>query len=106
MKINISSQNFPRAELRISGYDVVAANGGVWFYIPPMVTFFIILTEIVMEKENKLRLGMKLMGLKDSAYWISWFATGISFAFLSSWILIGTLNDNFLISFSSGFFCL
>ncbi len=36
--------------MRIAGYDVVAANGGVWFYIPPMVTFFILLTEIVLEK--------------------------------------------------------
>ncbi len=31
-------------------FDAVAANGGVWFYVPPMITFFILLTEIVMEK--------------------------------------------------------
>ena len=46
----ISSKSFPRPKMRVSGYDVVAANGGVWFYIPPMITFFILLTEIVMEK--------------------------------------------------------
>lgn len=29
-KLVINAQNAPQAKLRISGYDVVAANGGVW----------------------------------------------------------------------------
>jgi hypothetical protein len=48
--IEIETMNFPQAPNRMSSYDVVAANGGVWFYVPPMVIFFILLTEIVMEK--------------------------------------------------------
>lgn len=51
---------------RINTYDVVAANGATWFFVPPvsfyfylfsiysqMVTFFIVLTEMVTEKESK-----------------------------------------------------
>jgi hypothetical protein len=60
-QIIVNTMNYPRSKLRVSGYDVVAANGAVWyfililylinrFYIPPMVIFFILLTEIVMEK--------------------------------------------------------
>src|SRR5690606_5405562 len=49
-RLDISAMEYPRAKIRVAGYDVVAANGGVWFFIPPMITFFILLTEIVMEK--------------------------------------------------------
>lgn len=34
-----------------------ASNGGVWFYLPAMIVFFVTLTEIVSEKELRLRLG-------------------------------------------------
>jgi hypothetical protein len=88
VKIESIQRDFPRAKLRIAGYDVVAANGGVWFYIPPMITFFVLLTEIVMEKEQRLRLGMKMMGLKDSMYWLVWFLTGLIFVFVSTLVLI------------------
>ena len=37
---------YPAAVPRFSGYDVVAGNGGVWFYVPPMITFFVVLTEV------------------------------------------------------------
>ncbi|XP_076675043.1 cholesterol transporter ABCA5 isoform X2 [Andrena cerasifolii] len=35
------------------------------------VTYLLIL--IVGEKENKIKEGMKIMGLKDSVFWLSWF---------------------------------
>ena len=34
-------------------YDVIGANGGLWFYIPPMVTFFLLLSDLVGEKEQR-----------------------------------------------------
>lgn len=49
---DVSARPFPRAKSRIAEFDVVASDGGVWFYIPPMVIFFILLTEIVQEKVN------------------------------------------------------
>lgn len=100
---------FYHRKFRISGYDVVAANGGTvrqhdqnplfslinatiivkWFFLGPMVTFFHILTEIVGEKESRLRLGMRMMGLKTSVYWLVWFFTGALYILLSTLVLIG-----------------
>lgn len=46
------------------------------------ITYLLIL--IVGEKENKIKEGMKIMGLKDSVFWLSWFIIyGIFVLFLS-----------------------
>lgn len=41
-----------------------------------MITFFLILTEVVAEKESRLRIGMRMMGLNNAAYWFVWWLTG------------------------------
>jgi ATP-binding cassette subfamily A (ABC1) protein 3 len=40
-------------------------------YIAPLSR---IISRIVAEKESKAREGMKMMGLTDSPYWLSWMA--------------------------------
>lgn len=77
-------------KLRLSGYDVVAAAGAFWFYVPSMIIFFVLLTEIVLEKEKSLRVGMKMMGLSDSVYWVSWFAYAFIFSILSTLVLMAS----------------
>jgi len=59
-----------------------------------MVTFFILLVEVVGEKETRLRLGMRMMGMSNTAYWVTWFWIGLVFTILSTQIL-----------FLSGFAC-
>eukprot|EP01128_Nolandella_sp_AFSM9_P010418 TRINITY_DN7197_c0_g1_i1.p1 TRINITY_DN7197_c0_g1~~TRINITY_DN7197_c0_g1_i1.p1 ORF type:complete len:1837 (-),score=357.54 TRINITY_DN7197_c0_g1_i1:66-5192(-) len=86
-KFDIQTVKFPYKQ-RISQYDVVAANGAVWFFLPPMITFFIVLTEIVAEKESRLRIGMKMMGLSTPAYWLVWALYGITFSAFSTAMLI------------------
>ncbi|RZB39263.1 ATP-binding cassette sub-family A member 5-like, partial [Asbolus verrucosus] len=68
------------------------------------ITYLLIL--IVGEKENKIKEGMKIMGLKDSVFWLSWFIIyGIFVLFLSiiCCVLLFTLqvfqNTNFLLIF-------
>lgn len=46
------------------------------------VTYLLIL--IVGEKENKIKEGMKMMGLSDSVFWLSWFIIYSIFVFLLS----------------------
>ena len=52
--------------------DFAAGSGGIWYYIPLMIIFFFLLLEIVTEKELEMRVGMQVMGLYSSAYWLSW----------------------------------
>lgn len=68
------------------------------------ITYLLIL--IVGEKENKIKEGMKIMGLRDSVFWLSWFIIyGIFVFFLSivCCVLLFTLqvfqNTNFLLIF-------
>lgn len=56
---------------------MTATAGAFYFFIPPMVTFIIILNEIAREKENRLRLGLNIMGMSTHAYWISWVLWGL-----------------------------
>jgi hypothetical protein len=69
-------------------YDVVGANGGLWFYIPPMVSFFLLLSDLVGEKEQRLRLGLQLMGARGSAYWLSWFIWSVVMNMIANTVLI------------------
>ena len=95
--IEVEMQDFPHTASRfLEGYDVISIEGAFWYFIPPMVTFIIMLTELVREKEHKLRIGLTVMGMRGRAYWLSWFFIGISLIFLSTNVLIFT---GYLLSF-------
>ena len=72
----------------MSGFSAVGWGGGYWFYLPPMFVFFTLLTEIVREKERKMRTIMATMGLSNAVYWTAWFLQGLVFCALSSAVLI------------------
>ena len=46
--------------------------------------------ELVAEKELKLKLGMQFMGMQETAYWASWFVSGLMFSALTTIILIAS----------------
>lgn len=50
------------------------------------ITYLLIL--IVGEKENKIKEGMKIMGLKDSVFWLSWFIIYAIFVLLLSAVAV------------------
>eukprot|EP00727_Mastigamoeba_balamuthi_P008005 m51a1_g3825 hypothetical protein (1807) ;mRNA; r:294618-300690 len=89
-RLNASVSAFPRAPLRTTGLDVVASNGAVYFYVAPMIIFFSLLSDIVGEKETRLRLGARMMGTSQSAYWASWLLHGVSFSVISTLMLVAS----------------
>ena len=55
-KIEVTTSNYPSPPDRLfEGIDLVSMSGPSFFFFTPMVTFMIMLTEIVREKQNKLR---------------------------------------------------
>ena len=103
---SVTMKEFPKTPPRIQGYDVVSASQN-WFYVPPMITFFLLLTEIVHEKEMRLRIGMKMMGLSNTVYWLVWFGTGIIFVVLSAMLLmLSALVAQFTVFTHANFFAL
>lgn len=71
-KITASFSDFPHPLVR-ERPDVVRWYGTAFIYIAIIFGFVVQLSLIVEEKELHLRESMKLMGLTDTAYWISWF---------------------------------
>jgi ATP-binding cassette subfamily A (ABC1) protein 5 len=63
--------------------------------IPPM------LTVIVDEKEKKIKESMKMVGLRDSVFWLSWFV--VYFFVVSFVALTSTIVTKFVIIKSASF---
>eukprot|EP00668_Euglena_longa_P030226 GGOE01037659.1.p1 GENE.GGOE01037659.1~~GGOE01037659.1.p1 ORF type:complete len:1821 (+),score=588.27 GGOE01037659.1:425-5464(+) len=70
--IDVSLSSFPKPPWRNARVDFPAGSGGIWYYIPLMIIFFFLMMELVSEKEQRQRVGMEVMGLCRSAYWLSW----------------------------------
>eukprot|EP00667_Euglena_gracilis_P000155 EG_transcript_155 len=70
--IEVSLSSFPKPPWRNARVDFPAGSGGIWYYIPLMIIFFFLMMELVAEKEQRQRVGMEVMGLYRSAYWLSW----------------------------------
>lgn len=68
VSLNVAWQKYPKPPPRLHGYDVVASSGGTWYYVPAMIVFFVLLSEVVQEKESRLRVGMAFMGMKSPPY--------------------------------------
>ena len=87
--IELIIQSFPQPVNRfIKGFDPVAVNGPLYFFIPPMLIFGLLVSEIVKEKELRLRNGLSVIGVSASAFWISWFIIALIFSFLATNSLI------------------
>jgi hypothetical protein len=71
--------------------DAASVLGTLFFFFPPMILTFIMLYQIVQEKENHLRMGMNLMGLKSSMFWLSWFATAQAYNIILTLLLVRTI---------------
>src|SRR5690606_12107911 len=57
---------------------------------PPMLNLIVLMNQIVTEKELKLRLGMRMMGLRNFIFWLSWFITNAFINVLSTLLLIAS----------------
>ena len=63
-----------------------------------LIPFFYLVQQIASEKESKAREGMRMMGLQDGSYYISWFIIFSAIVFGQSLIItvvlgIGALNN-------------
>jgi len=82
---------FPRPPPRPGGpgvYDVFASNSSQWLFLAGGVAFFLLLTDLVHEKETLLRVSMTQMGLKRSALWAAWASYAALISLASSLLLV------------------
>jgi hypothetical protein len=51
------------------------------------IPYFYLTSKIASEKESKAKEGMKMMGLRDSTYYLSWFIVYMSISVVTSFIV-------------------
>ncbi|KAI0515529.1 hypothetical protein KFK09_008194 [Dendrobium nobile] len=78
-------------------FSVVGEAGATFFLAVAMFGFVIQTSSFVTEKELKLRQAMSIMGLYESAYWLSWFTWE---AFLTLIASLSTVLFGMLFQFS------
>jgi len=101
INISIQTQRFPvgsEAKTKVPPIrDSVRANfilyvAGPWLVTGVLPFFYKLLSELVHEKETKIRVAMRIMGLSSAAYWFTWFTFTFLFTLLPSYVLVGLLR--------------
>lgn len=71
-----------------SDFDTSSEQGTFWFFIPIMISFLSFNSELLKEKEKKLRQGLMLFGISSLSYLSSWVIFMLIFnAFFSAFIV-------------------
>ena len=53
----------------LASFDAVASFGPILFYCAILFNFTLILYAIVSEREARLRIALRMVGLSDAVYW-------------------------------------
>lgn len=72
----------------VQTFSAVAAAGPTFFLATAMFAFVFQISSLITEKELKLRQAMNMMGLYDSAYWLSWLTWEGFLSLLSALFLV------------------
>ncbi|EGR29336.1 hypothetical protein IMG5_158040 [Ichthyophthirius multifiliis] len=83
-RIQATIQDYPKLPTRFTlGFDLFSAYGAFYLFIPVMISFILLINEVLREKEKKLRQGLTTLGLSQFSYIASW----VVYSFLSMCLL-------------------
>jgi hypothetical protein len=80
--------------------DSVVATGSFYLVLVPLTTFMIIYEEMTREKTANLRMGLLLIGCSNTAFWLSWTLTGVTFSSMMA-VMMHIVGYSFNFSFFS-----
>ncbi|XP_050255430.1 ABC transporter A family member 2-like [Quercus robur] len=72
----------------IDSFSAVGSVGPAFFLATAMFSFVFQISSLITEKELKLRQAMSMMGLYDTAYWLSWLTWEGTLTLLSSLFIV------------------
>uniref|UniRef100_A0A2N9H431 ABC transporter domain-containing protein n=1 Tax=Fagus sylvatica TaxID=28930 RepID=A0A2N9H431_FAGSY len=72
----------------VQSFSAVGSIGPTFFLATAMFAFVFQISSLITEKELKLRQAMTMMGLYDSAYWLSWLTWEGTLTLLSSLFIV------------------
>jgi ABC-type Na+ transport system ATPase subunit NatA len=82
---NVDIRRYPKPQ--VLTFTAVSASSPFLFFAALMFNFVIQVGAVVQEKELKLRESMRVMGLLDSSYWLSWSLVNVLMAVIASLLL-------------------
>ena len=89
--INVLTQTYPQTEFRFfQGFDIVDQEGGIYFFIAPIIAFIVLLNEITTEKEKRLRQGLAVVGVSHFTYWLHWVIQAVFYALIVTFSVIAS----------------
>jgi len=87
--VNASYKPFPQLGYQ-TGQSVTAQYGTVFYFSGIMFQYVLILYNVCMEKDLLLRRGLRVIGLKDWVYWISWLISALVITVLAVVVLLAS----------------
>jgi hypothetical protein len=66
---------------------VISGQGSFYFIIPPICTFLFLTSELLKEKELKLRQYMQVVGVNSTIFWISWLISILIVSFIQGFVM-------------------
>lgn len=74
--------------------EQLSQNFPFFFMFTFLIPLYYIVSKLAEEKESKSREGMKMMGLKDSSYFLSWFVFYTTIVLFMALVMTGMLSIN------------
>ena len=105
-QLALYTKKFPEVTLTDFLSDPVRIYGGMFFFCGALFPWVVLIYQLAYEKDHKLKLGMFMIGLRGSVYWLSWITTTLVFNLVCTLVLIASgcaaqfaffLETNFLI---------
>eukprot|EP01130_Rhizamoeba_saxonica_P004867 TRINITY_DN1973_c0_g1_i2.p1 TRINITY_DN1973_c0_g1~~TRINITY_DN1973_c0_g1_i2.p1 ORF type:complete len:667 (-),score=106.50 TRINITY_DN1973_c0_g1_i2:547-2547(-) len=87
--INITAnlKRFPESEDQYSQQELID-TGLIWLYCPAMFNMILFTQQLMSEKEKRVRVVMRTMGLADIWFWISWIITFVIISIMNTLVII------------------
>ncbi|KAI9204486.1 uncharacterized protein BJ171DRAFT_424289 [Polychytrium aggregatum] len=82
--MDVSLKDWPVSPPKVVSDTIVQQLGPVFFFCSEMIIFITVLNQVVTEKEQKLRHGMEMMGLRPTVYWLSQFISNTALVIINS----------------------
>jgi ABC-type multidrug transport system ATPase subunit len=108
VSLKVAHQPFPNHEMVDFQRKLEDSNGVIFVLMGTLFSFYIQCSNLVVEKEKKLKLQLKMMGTRDTPMWLAWWLIFVFEAFVLAMIWVGTgamvqfsifLNTDFAVMF-------
>jgi ATP-binding cassette subfamily A (ABC1) protein 3 len=86
------------SSLKVPGYvnddigDVLSGNMATYIVLPLIIVFLRMTHGLLLEKQNKIKEGMKIMGMNDTSFYLSWIIEYEIIYLIISLIVTGVLK--------------